>query len=159
MNRLLPRSAGIGVAGLLVLAACSVDTTQSPRPGGGGASPEGSPAVGDGSQSPELSSELSVSTSGWATDFSRHEVPLNEFISGGPGKDGGIPAIDDPKFQPISEVDWLEDQEPVIALGFGEEWRAYPIPRSISTLPTIAPNAAKAGMTISTSSTASHPTV
>ena len=117
MNRLFPRSARIGVAGLLVLAACSVDTASSPRGGAGGApSPQGSPdGTEDTSQTPELSSELSVSASGWATDFSRHEVPLNEFLSGGPGKDG-IPAIDEPKFQPIAEVDWLEDQEPVIAL-------------------------------------------
>ena len=128
MNRLIPRSAVIGITGLLVLAACSVDTTPSPPAGAGGApSPQGSPDGTDGaSEAPELSTELSVSASGWATDFSRHEVPLNEFLSGGPGKDG-IPAIDEPKFQPIAEVDWLEDQEPVIAYGIGDEWRAYPI--------------------------------
>jgi len=128
MNRLIPRSTGIGVAGLLVLAACSVGTTPSPGGGvGGSPSPQGSAnGTGDPFQTPELNSELSVSASGWATDFSRHEVPLNEFLSGGPGKDG-IPAIDEPKFQPIAEVDWLEDQEPVIAYGIGDEWRAYPI--------------------------------
>jgi hypothetical protein len=75
---------------------------------------------------PSVNDELRVTTRGWATDFSRREVPLGEFIGGGPGKDG-IPAIDDPKFQPVAEVDWLEDPEPVIAFGVGDEWRAYPI--------------------------------
>ena len=69
---------------------------------------------------------LSVSMAGWGTDFSRHDVPLNEFLSGGPGKDG-IPAIDDPQFAEVSAVDFLEDQEPVIMVGVDEEWRAYPI--------------------------------
>ncbi len=69
---------------------------------------------------------LSVSMAGWGTDFSRHDVPLNEFLSGGPGKDG-IPAIDDPQFAKVSAVDFLEDQEPVIMVGVDEEWRAYPI--------------------------------
>jgi hypothetical protein len=68
-----------------------------------------------------------VSTVGWSTDFSRHEVPLSEIISGGPGKDG-IPAIDRPQFLPIDRVaDWLIDREPVIAFGIGDEWRAYPV--------------------------------
>lgn len=128
MNTPSPRSVAVGVVGLLVLAACSVDTTPSAPPGAGGApSPQDSPdGSGHTSPTPELSAELSVTASGWATDFRRHEVPLNQFISGGPGKDG-IPAIDEPTFQPIAEVDWLEDQEPVIALGIGDEWRAYPL--------------------------------
>jgi hypothetical protein len=69
---------------------------------------------------------LRVSTAGWSTDFARHEVPLDEIIGGGPGKDG-IPAIDEPKFLPIDGVDWLVDREPVIAFGIGDDWRAYPI--------------------------------
>ena len=128
MNRLFARSVSIGVAGMLVLAACTAETAPSAPAGVGGApSPQASPEGTDHTPaSPELSSELSVSATGWSTDFSRHEVPLNEFLSGGPGKDG-IPAIDEPKFQPIAEVDWLEDPEPVIAFGIGDEWRAYPI--------------------------------
>ncbi|MEX1277564.1 MAG: DUF3179 domain-containing (seleno)protein [Chloroflexota bacterium] len=69
---------------------------------------------------------LRVPTFGWRTDFSRHEVPLEEIIGGGPGKDG-IPAIDQPKFRPVDVVDWLIDREPVIAFGIGDDWRAYPI--------------------------------
>jgi hypothetical protein len=62
----------------------------------------------------------------WATDFSKHLVPLDEFESGGPAKDG-IPAIDEPRFTRAADVDWLEDREPVIALTVEGETRAYPI--------------------------------
>jgi hypothetical protein len=70
--------------------------------------------------------ELRVSTAGWSTVFSQHTVPLGEIISGGPGKDG-IPAIDEPAFEAVASVSWLEPQEPVIAFGMDGEWRAYPI--------------------------------
>ncbi|MFN2418844.1 MAG: DUF3179 domain-containing protein [Candidatus Limnocylindria bacterium] len=127
MNLLVWRSVIAGLAGVLILAACTPQAAEPPGAPGtaASASPEG--GVGSGaSPNPSLSFELSVSASGWSTDFTRHEVPLDEFLSGGPGKDG-IPAIDAPRFQAIGEVDWLEDQEPVIAFGIGDEWRAYPI--------------------------------
>ncbi len=63
---------------------------------------------------------------GWQTDFSKHSVPFEEFMSGGPGKDG-IPAIDEPKLVAVDEVDFLEDREPVIELEVDGEARAYPI--------------------------------
>ncbi|MGH3065931.1 MAG: DUF3179 domain-containing protein [Gaiellaceae bacterium] len=62
----------------------------------------------------------------WDTDFSKQLVPLEEFQSGGPPKDG-IPAIDTPRFTPAHDVDWLDDREPVIAVTIGDETRAYPI--------------------------------
>ena len=65
-------------------------------------------------------------TGGWKTDFSRHAVPLAEFDSGGPGKDG-IPAIDRPRFVSAGEVDFLEPEEPVIVLDLEGEARAYPL--------------------------------
>ena len=65
-------------------------------------------------------------TVGWKTDFARHSVPLSEFRSGGPGKDG-IPAIDRPQLVPVAAVDFLQPQEPVIALELGDEARAYPL--------------------------------
>ena len=65
-------------------------------------------------------------TAGWKTDFSKHSVPLSEFRSGGPGKDG-IPAIDEPKFISVDVADFLEPQEPVIALELSGDARAYPI--------------------------------
>jgi hypothetical protein len=120
-----PRSLVVALAGPLVLAAC---TPGAAAPSDAPTSAAGDPEVTatDASPQPRLADELRVSGVGWTTDFRRHEVPLDEFISGGPGKDG-IPPIDTPKFEPVAEVDWLEDAEPVIALGIGEEWRAYPI--------------------------------
>jgi len=65
-------------------------------------------------------------TAGWKTDFSRHLVPLSQFQSGGPGKDG-IPALDHPRFAPASSIDWLAFREPVIELAVGRDVRAYPL--------------------------------
>ncbi len=63
----------------------------------------------------------------WTTDFSNHSVPLDEFIGGGPPKDG-IPSIDDPKFVSTGEADeWLDDGEPLAVLEVGGETRLYPI--------------------------------
>lgn len=62
----------------------------------------------------------------WRTDFSKHTVPLDEIVSGGPPKDG-IPAIDEPTFVSPTEADrWLEDREPVIVVEHEREARAYP---------------------------------
>jgi Protein of unknown function (DUF3179) len=63
---------------------------------------------------------------GFTTDFCRHLVPLLQFQSGGPGKDG-IPSLDHPRFAPASSVGWLASREPVIELTFGREVRAYPL--------------------------------
>ena len=63
----------------------------------------------------------------WSTDFSKHSVPLSEFIGGGPPKDG-IPSIDDPQFVTLDEADeWLEEGEPLALLEVGGETRLYPI--------------------------------
>jgi len=62
----------------------------------------------------------------WRTDFTKHTVPLEEIVSGGPPKDG-IPAIDDPEFLPVGEADrWLEDREPVVVVRHEGDVRAYP---------------------------------
>jgi hypothetical protein len=64
---------------------------------------------------------------GWATDFCRASVPLAEFRSGGPPRDG-IPPLDAPRFvSPVEADRWLAAQEPVIALLHQGEARAYPI--------------------------------
>jgi Protein of unknown function (DUF3179) len=100
---------GLGAAG------CSEDADQ------GGARPasESRTATGD--------DDLDVSTSGWKTDFSQHTVPLSEFLSGGPGKDG-IPAIDEPTFESVEKAaEWLADREPVIELEVDDAARAYPL--------------------------------
>ncbi len=62
----------------------------------------------------------------WRTDFSKHTVPLDEIVPGGPPKDG-IPAIDDPRFVSVRAADrWLEDREPVMVVEHGGDARAYP---------------------------------
>ncbi len=61
------------------------------------------------------------------TDFSKHIVPYDEILSGGPGRDG-IPAIIEPKFVSVDQADeWLEPKEPVIQVAVDDEVRAYPI--------------------------------
>jgi hypothetical protein len=76
---------------------------------------------------PDESQEaLDFELEGWNTDFGKREVPLNEFRSGGPPKDG-IPALDRPRFVPVSDVDFLRPQEPVIELVVSGQARAYPI--------------------------------
>jgi uncharacterized protein DUF3179 len=92
---------------------------------GGGNRAEGPPESAGPATAPD--DELNVPTAGWATDFSRHTVPLSEFASGGPGKDG-IPAIDEPRSVSLEEAgDWLADREPVIELELDGVARAYPI--------------------------------
>jgi Protein of unknown function (DUF3179) len=81
---------------------------------------------GSEDETAEPGAELSVSAAGWRTDFERHVVPLDQFQSGGPGKDG-IPAIDHPRFLPVPKIDVIEPMEPVIELVLGGRARAYPI--------------------------------
>lgn len=108
----------IALLAVLALSACAGPGTRTVTRASAGAS--GPANVG------AANAELRVSSAGWSTDFSRHDVPLGEIIGGGPGKDG-IPAIDDPKFLPVEGVDYLNDREPVIAFGLEGAWRAYPI--------------------------------
>jgi hypothetical protein len=60
------------------------------------------------------------------TDFLRHSVDLGEIVSGGPPKDG-IPAIDDPRFTPVSQTRDLAARAPVISVAVGGEAKAYPL--------------------------------
>ena len=89
-----------------------------------------SPATDSG---PRAETEVEVEVEGpSALDDPRHPdlpeplIDLDHLASGGPPPDG-IPSIDDPKFAPVSEIDWLEDDEPVLSLTFNDETRAYPL--------------------------------
>jgi hypothetical protein len=53
-------------------------------------------------------------------------VDLDEIRSGGPPPDG-IPSIDDPAFLAVDGVDFLEENEPVLALDIDGDVRAYPV--------------------------------
>lgn len=59
-------------------------------------------------------------------DFPEPLVDPAEIRPGGPPPDG-IPSIDDPRFEPVTEVDWLAGTEAVLALEAGGEARAYPL--------------------------------
>ena len=84
--------------------------------------PEPSPTFFPLDDSPPRGAEREFST-----DFSKHSIPYDEILSGGPGKNG-IPAIDDPQFISIDEADaWLQPQEPVIFVQVDDDARAYPI--------------------------------
>lgn len=93
---------------------------------------ESAPAEGEASGSscadPFEGQETGFYTSFWdETDFCKHSVPYSEISSGGPPPDG-IPPIDEPSFETVTEADqWLNDREPVIALVIGDEARAYPL--------------------------------
>lgn len=55
----------------------------------------------------------------------KHSIPLDEILSGGPGKDG-IPSIDNPKFVSANDASFLRDSDPGIGLTIGAESRFYP---------------------------------
>lgn len=90
------------------------------------AEPRASQGASDDIQSAILEHH-SFSTTGWRTDFAKHAVPLGEITSGGPSKDG-IPPIDKPKFlRAGNAIDWLKDNEPVVALVVQRDAKAYPL--------------------------------
>jgi Protein of unknown function (DUF3179) len=72
------------------------------------------------------SREFAALEAGWKTNFGKHTVPLAEFRSGGPGKDG-IPALDRPRFLAVDGVGFLKPREPVIELVLRGQARAYPL--------------------------------
>jgi len=104
---------------LVTLAACGSGSESD-------ADPDGKPAGG----SPEAAGPREDVPS--ALDDRRHPdfpdplIDPDEIVSGGPPPDG-IPPIDEPNFQPASDVDWLDDDEPVLSLTVGAETRAYPL--------------------------------
>lgn len=70
---------------------------------------------------------LRVDTEGWKTDFSKHSVPLGEFVSGGPPRDG-IPPIDEPKFVSVERAaESLAEREPVMVVEVEGRARGYPL--------------------------------
>ena len=59
-------------------------------------------------------------------DLSKHSVPLDQIVSGGPGKDG-IPAILKPAFVTAREATFLKDDDRILGISQGAEAKAYPI--------------------------------
>jgi len=71
-------------------------------------------------------SGLSAARGGDVDGLPEPLVPLSELRSGGPPPDG-IPPIDDPKFVPVAGIDFLAENEPVMAVDVGGDARAYPV--------------------------------
>jgi len=59
-------------------------------------------------------------------DVSKSLIPKDEIHSGGPPRDG-IPAILKPKFEPLSKVDWLNDDDLVTGVENNGNQKAYPL--------------------------------
>jgi hypothetical protein len=59
-------------------------------------------------------------------DFTKHSIPPEEIMGGGPPKDG-IPAILDPRFLPAKEAAFLEDHDPIIGVVEEGVAKAYPL--------------------------------
>lgn len=59
-------------------------------------------------------------------DLTKHSVPLDQIVDGGPGKDG-IPAILTPRFISAGKAMFLQGTDRVLGLTLGTEAKAYPI--------------------------------
>ena len=119
---------------VLFLSACAPMVTPAPPPTEQRSSATATPEVTPTEVTP-LPTATSVpeepppdgARSEFKTDFSKHNVPYSEILSGGPPKDG-IPALDHPKFVSVQEADaWLKPVEPVILLQIDDDVRAYPL--------------------------------
>ncbi len=84
-----------------ILWACQDEVTTIPSPGN---TNTGSPGTNNG----------------WA-------ISENEVFDGGPGKDG-IPSIDDPKFAPTSSINYMADNDLILAINVNGEIRGYTHP-------------------------------
>lgn len=101
---------------LLPLLACTAPDTSSAQQESGSAGVRSDPEV-----------RRLMGGSSWETDFSKHSVPLEEIVSGGPPRDG-IPSLDEPSFVSAGEGGaWLEPQSPVMVVERGGETKAYPL--------------------------------
>lgn len=73
------------------------------------------------------SATLTSLTSSWNTNWNLRTISTEDLLSGGPPRDG-IPSIDDPQFvSPAEAGEWLAGNEPVIAVEFNGDARAYPL--------------------------------
>ncbi|MEX1156442.1 MAG: DUF3179 domain-containing protein, partial [Chloroflexota bacterium] len=101
----------LAIIGALLLAACTVASPPTREP---------VTALPSASEPPDVEP--------WKTDFTRlaDHVSPQDFVRALPWRDA-IPALQAPVFVPASEVDWIEGEEPVIAVEREGAWRAYPL--------------------------------
>ena len=117
----------VGLLSVLALAACT--DGGDPEDTGASDTRKGS---GDGPQILEPVEESDFEDVASALDdpndpaFPKPLIDPLDIVSGGPPPDG-IPPIDVPRFESVEDVDWLAEQEPVLALEIEGEARAYPV--------------------------------
>lgn len=58
-------------------------------------------------------------------DQSEWLLPDDEVINGGVSKDG-IPSVDEPKFKPTSEIDYVQDERLIVGVRIGNTIKGYP---------------------------------
>ena len=81
-------------------------------------------ALKSGAGTPVRLARAATSFNGF--DVSNATIPKSQILRGGPPRDG-IPAIDNPKFLPVSAVDYLRDGDAVVGFVEQGEARAYPL--------------------------------
>jgi hypothetical protein len=109
-------------------AAVSASSTIDDPTGGSDAAGAGPVQVTQVEASPreDVVSGLSIARGGVGDGAPEPLVDLLEIISGGPPPDG-IPSIDQPVFLRVGDVEFLADNEPVLALEIDGDARAYPV--------------------------------
>jgi hypothetical protein len=120
LRRVLP----IAVTTMLVLAACGAGVGDDTEAAAERSDVESFEVEQIPSDPAEV--EISALTDPEAEGLPDPLVDVDLIRSGGPPPDG-IPPIDEPRFTAIADVDFLEDEEAVLALEIDGEARAYPI--------------------------------
>ena len=124
-RRLIARLVAVAVSLTVVAAACGGSGDDS---GDGDAAASGSRAT-DGTVDVDVRSALA----GWPDVDDSFPEPivdpanLRSGFGGSRAVPDRIPAIDEPKFAPAREIDFLADNEPVLSVRLGDEARAYPV--------------------------------
>ena len=77
----------------------------------------------------QVPAHLATMAAAWDTDFSKTTIDLHELLVGIPASDprDAIPPIDNPRFEPVDESDWIQDPEPGVLLEFEGDARFYPL--------------------------------
>lgn len=122
--------AGLIVVASFVLAACTADEPEaaSPQETGAGEPADGSTAEpvalpqADNSPREDVPSALDDMRD---PAFPEPLLDPAQIRSGGPPPDG-IPAIDEPRFERVEDVDWVDEDEALLAVTVGGETRGYP---------------------------------
>jgi hypothetical protein len=116
VRRLLAIIATLGI----VLAACSDADETRAVDGGLRADDPAAPGADGLPVGPSALTDID------ADEFPEPLVDIDRILSGGPPPDG-IPPIDDPQYTPASEVDFLDDVEPVLVVEVDGEVKVFPV--------------------------------